>query len=350
MEEIFHSRPWITDDDIKAVSSVLASGMIGQGDVVRKVEKRLAEWVGLFDGVAVGSGSAAMVLALKGLNVGVGDEVVLPSYVCKSILEAVVTIGATPTLCDVGSNWVLTSETVRRVINNRTQAIVVPHLYGIFADTKSIRSLGIPVIEDCAQALDVSGRHTVFGDVVVFSFHPTKCLTSGEGGMTATSNNEILNRMRICRDGVNNSVYGRLFSPLSDVSASLVMAQLDRYEIAISRRLEIAAAYRKVVEYCCPEAINYSAFENSMYFRYPLRVKGGLEVCQEEFLQFGVHVRRGVDILLHRVMDYNDFLFSESVSHFCNTISLPIYPALSKSQEEQCVEAVAKILPKFTDG
>lgn len=347
MEEIFHSRPWITDDDIKAVSSTLISNMLGQGEMVSKLEHRLSKWVGVTDGVAVGSGTAAMVLALKGLNVGAGDEVVLPTYVCKSILEAIVTVGATPVLCDIGPDWVITTETAIPTINDRTRALVIPHMYGIFADGDKFRSIGVPIIEDCAQALDLSGRQKAFGDVVVFSFHPTKCLTSGEGGMAATSNHDIFDRMKKYRDGDQNNVHDRLFSPMSDLAASLVMSQLDRYEVAILRRQEIAFAYQEVIEYLCPEAINHNALERSMYFRFPLNIRGGLESCQHEFLKFGIHVRRGVDLLLHRLLGYDDSRFPESVVRFDTTVSLPIYPALSQSQEMRCIEAIASVFSKI---
>ena len=153
MSVIPHSKPWITTADLKAVESVIRGGMLAQGDRTRELELRLAAWLNDKDGVAVGSGSAALVLALHGLDVGNGDEVVLPTYVCASVLEAVLEVGATPILCDVGRRWVMTLADAKRVASDKTAAIIVPHMYGVFADVESFLPMGVPVIEDCAQAI-----------------------------------------------------------------------------------------------------------------------------------------------------------------------------------------------------
>lgn len=347
MERIPHSRPWITANDIAAVSAVLSSSMLAQGERTRALEQRLAAWLNAADGVGVASGSAGIVLALYGLGVGTGDEVVIPTYVCRSVLQAVLAAGATPVLCDVGPNWAMTPAEAGRVVGSRTRAIVVPHLYGIFADIDAFRALGVPVIEDCAQALDASGKHPAKGDVTVLSFHPTKCLTSGEGGMALSSDANILARMRAYRDGSDGGCQPRYLSPLSDIAGSLALAQLDRYEEGLSRRRQIASGYMAAVESCCPGVLNRSAFGDSMFFRFPLRVPGGLDACQQAFAEFGVQVRKGVDALLHRGMGQADELFPVALELFETTVSIPIYPALSRSQELRCIEAITQVLPSL---
>lgn len=347
MEPIPHSRPWITEADIEAVSSVLATSMLGQGERVRLIERRLAAWLNAYDGVAVGSGSAGIVLALRGLEVEAGDDVVVPTYVCRSVLEAILTVGAHPVLCDVGPDWVVIPKDVERVVSSRTRAVIVPHMYGIFADVNEFRTLGIPIIEDCAQALDAAGRRSMQGDVAVLSFHPTKCLTAGEGGMAIAASEEIVARMRSYRDGRKPPYAGRLFSPMSDIAAGLVSSQLDRYELGLARRRELAAKYRSVVESCCPSALNRAALERSMYFRFPLRLAGGLEAHQKVFAELGVHVRKGVDSLLHRDMKIPDDAYPVAAAHFETTVSLPIYPALTRAQEARCMDAVSRVLSRL---
>jgi dTDP-4-amino-4,6-dideoxygalactose transaminase len=152
-----HSKPWITPADVEAVERALGSGMIGNGSRVAELESSLSRWVGCEDGVAVGSGSAAVLLALLGVGIEPGDDVVMPTYVCSSVLEAVITAGARPLLCDVGSEWVVTPADVERVITRETKAIIVPHMYGIFAGVSEFRAFGRPVIEDCAQAVGPAG-------------------------------------------------------------------------------------------------------------------------------------------------------------------------------------------------
>ena len=318
--------------------------MLAQGDLGRQLERRFAVWLGAKDSVAVGSGAAAIVLALHGLCVVRGDEVILPTYVCQSVLEAVLSVGAVPVLCDVGENWVMTRTDAERCISNKTRAIIAPHMYGIFADVPSLRSLGFPVIEDCAQALDAEGKHHLEGDVAILSFHPTKCLTSGEGGMAVASDDGILARMRAYRDGAKTGYCARLLSPMSNIAAGLALSQADQYNQMLERRREIARCYFNALEICAPDCLNREAVENSMFFRFPIRVSGGLESCQRAFLDRRVHVRRGVDKLLHREMKLPDSQFPTAIALFESTVSIPVYPALSKSQMLRCISAMEHVL------
>lgn len=347
MEQIPHSRPWITEFDIAAVTTVLSSYMLAQGERTRELEQRLAAWLNAADGVGVASGSAGIVLALHGIGVCAGEEVILPTYVCRSILEAVLSVGAIPILCDVGSDWAMTPIDVKHVIRKRTRAIVVPHLYGIFADIGAFREFGVPIIEDCAQAFDAYGKRPIKGDVAVLSFHPTKCLTAGEGGMVLSSDANIVARMRTYRDGSDAGYRPRLFSPLSDIAASLALAQLDRYEDGLVRRRQIAGNYIGAIESCCPYVLSKAALEDSMFFRFPFRVPGGVAACQQAFAAFGVQVRQGVDALLHRSAGQTDYEFPVAVELFETTVSLPIYPDLSRSQESCCIEAIKYVLPRL---
>jgi UDP-4-amino-4-deoxy-L-arabinose-oxoglutarate aminotransferase len=239
----------------------------------------------------------------------------------------------------------MTPPDASRVLNSRTRALIVPHLYGLFADIDQFRSLGVPIIEDCAQAIDGPSKRPAKGDVAVVSFHPTKCLTSGEGGMAISSNPDVLKKMRAYRDGSNTTYQARYFSPLSDIAASLAMSQLDRYEEGLARRRAIATSYLAAIETCCPEVLNRFILGNGMFFRFPLRVPGGLDACQQAFSNLGVQVRKGVDALLHRGLGIPDHAFPIAVELFETTVTFPIYPALSLSDQLRCVEALSQVLP-----
>lgn len=347
MNEIPHSKPWITEDDFRAIAKVLESSMLGQGTKTRELEERLAAWLKVEGGVAVGSGSAAIVLALYGLGVSKGDEVILPTYVCRSIFEAVLTVGATPVLCDVGQDWVMTNTDAIRAVTCRTRAIIVPHTYGIQADIESFKPIGIPIIEDCAQALPEPRTLSGYANITVLSFHPTKCLTAGEGGMAVSSDSNILERMRNHRDGSNERYQSRLFSPLSDLSASLALSQLERYLIGLKRRADIAECYMTAIDKYCPAYLNRNALKNSLFFRFPLCIPGGIDECQKEFLHRGIHIRRGIDQLLHRTIGISDERFPVATELFNKTVSIPIYPALSDAEESICLEALSQILPRL---
>lgn len=343
---ITHSKPWITEADKQAVAAVLASNMLAQGALTRELERGLSRWACAADGVATGSGSAALVLALRAVGVRRGDEVVLPTYVCPSVMEAVLTVEAAPILCDVGEDWVVTVDCAARRITPRTRAVIVPHMYGVFADVAAFRALGMPVIEDCAQAVGHDGHRALAADVAVFSFHPTKCLTAGEGGMAVSARPEVVAALRALRDGAGSPDRGRLFSPLSDIAAGLALSQLRRYEEALDRRRQIARKYTESLMQVRPECLNRDALERSMFFRFPIHVDEGIDACKGAFLEHGIHVRRGVDALLHRSIGLADREFPVSVEHFRSTLSLPIYPALTADEEQHCADRAAAILTR----
>src|SRR5579872_5247891 len=141
-----HSCPWITAEDERAVLDTLRSGLIGHAETTARFEATLAHWVGgRLPGVAVGSGAAALHLALTALDLRQGDEVIIPSYVCRSVLDAVRAVGAAPVIADVGPNWVLTPANVAERVSSRTAAIVVAHMYGIFADVNAFRQFRTPI-------------------------------------------------------------------------------------------------------------------------------------------------------------------------------------------------------------
>jgi UDP-4-amino-4-deoxy-L-arabinose-oxoglutarate aminotransferase len=216
-------------------------------------------------------------------------------------------------------------------------------MYGIFCDVAAVRSLGVPVIEDCAQAVAGESQRDIGGDVAVFSFHPTKCLTSGEGGLVVSAKTRVVERMRDYRDGAGPLLKPRLFSPMSDIAAGLALAQLDRFPQMLTRRKNLAGRYLAVLERTRPWSLNKQALKGSMFFRFPILVDGGLESCQDDFLQRGIQVRRGVDMLLHRLMGMDDTQFPVSVRLFNTTVSLPMYPALTEAEESHCVKSVADI-------
>lgn len=165
-----------------------------------------------------------MILALKALGVGQTDEVILPTYVCRSVIEAIFTVGARPVLCDIGNEWTITAETVATKVTPRTAAIIVVHIFGIRTDTASLERFDVPIIEDACQAFTAkaieTGRDTG-GSVAVLSFHAIKCLTTGEGEMAVSNDTGLVKRMREFRDGVDSAPGNRVASPMTDLQAAL---------------------------------------------------------------------------------------------------------------------------------
>lgn len=335
-----HSRPWIADADVQVVTAILRSEMVGQGATVERFEAGFSHWLGMNQqGIAVSSGSAALQLALMALGVSSGDEVILPTYVCRSVFDAVRAAGGTPVLADVGHQGLVTPSDVAPIIGLRTKAVIVPHLFGAFADVAAFRTFGVPIVEDCAQAVDRPEHWKIGGDIAVFSFHPTKCLTTGEGGMAVAVDPNLNARMRAIRDGRLASRV--LLAPMSDLAAALGLTQLGRYDHALERRRAIARTYRRALGDEAPFHLRRTPWDRTMHFRFVVTAADGVEKAVEIFASRGVIVRRAVDTLLHRLEGRSDRMFPVATELFETLVSVPIYPALSDDEVERVSGALA---------
>jgi dTDP-4-amino-4,6-dideoxygalactose transaminase len=169
---------------------VLRSGMLGGGEEVDRFERALERSVGAGRALAVHTGSAALHLALLGLGVGEGARVLLPTYTCAAVLNAVKYVGAEPILADVSPETAnLDPDDVKRRLRAGTKAILAPHLLGRPAPVRELRALGVPLVEDCAMAVGADvGRE---GEVSTFSFYATKMMATGHGGAVLSRDRAI---------------------------------------------------------------------------------------------------------------------------------------------------------------
>lgn len=338
--DIVHSRPCVEPMDLDAVQAVLNSEMICQGTLVAEFEREVGRFVGLPPGVAAASGTASLQMALHAMNVGPEDEVIVPTYVCRSVLNAVRSVGARPVLCDVNDDWNMSAEEAEPHLGSRTAAIIAVHIFGIPADVSGLVGLGIPVIEDCCHAFGATlhGRKVgTQGSVAFFSFHAGKCLTTGEGGMLLSADGDIIERAREIRDGLSTSGPA-IAAPLTDLQAALGLSQLSRYPNFRETRRRIADRYFHCLK-DCDVRLPYSVRENCMFFRFPLRTAQDFATLRAEYAAHGIHVRKGVDCLLHRLIGLPAEQFPVAESLFEETVCLPIYPALSEREVDRVVEA-----------
>ncbi len=333
---ISHSKPSITLSDETSTLTILRMGMIARGNKVADFENTVSNYLDLESGLATSSGTSAIFLALKALGVTTGDEIILPTYICPTVLLATVSIGATPVLCDVSKYWNMDCNSVQGLITSKTKAIIVPHLYGIAADVEPITQLGVPVIEDIAQAFGAQiNRRKIgtFGQLTVCSFQATKCLTTGEGGMVLSNNEDYIQRIRSMQS---------LF-PMSDLQASLGISQIEQYNKFLEIRKVIAYKYFESLEnienICMPPSLR----QRSMFFRFPLMVPLPFDFLKKQFEQKNIAVRKGVDSLLHRSMGLSPKDFPNAERCFKETISIPIYPSLSDTQVEYIAQTSAQI-------
>jgi perosamine synthetase len=236
------------------VNAALDAGWIsGTGPFVREFERRLAERIGRAHVVAVATGTLALELALRALDIGVGDEVIIPALTFAAPASSVLAVGATPVLVDITpSSWTISPAGVAERLSARTRAIMAVDALGHPADYDALAGFGVPVIEDAAEAHGAryKGRPTgSLGHVSIFSFHANKAIATGEGGCVATDVAELAERMRIIANhGMRpelpyvHEVVGRNYR-MTNLSAAVGLGQLDRWDELTSARNQVSRAY-----------------------------------------------------------------------------------------------------------
>jgi perosamine synthetase len=254
------SAPDITQAEIDAVTAVLRGPQLSLGPELAAFEAELAEFHGVADAVAVSSGTAGLHLALLTLGIGVGDEVILPSFTFIAVANAVLQVGATPVFAEIDPRALnLDAASVERAVSPRTRALLVVHTFGVPADMDALLSVahrhGLLVIEDACEAIgaewgEAARRVGSFGDLAVFGFYPNKQITTGEGGAVLARDPAHARRLRTLRNQGREAGAGWLDHAepgfnyrLSELACALGRVQLGRIGEILALRQEAAERY-----------------------------------------------------------------------------------------------------------
>jgi UDP-4-amino-4-deoxy-L-arabinose-oxoglutarate aminotransferase len=264
------SKPAISEQEIEAVAEVLRSGWITTGPKAVEFEDAFRGYCNAKGAVALCSATAGMHLLLVALGIGPGDEVITPSMTWVSTVNLIVLAGANPVLADIDRNTLMVSaETVEPLITDRTRLIVPVHFAGAAVDMKPLRQLasvkGINLVEDAAHAAGTEYQGQKIGQrgTAIFSFHPIKNMTCGEGGMFCSDDPGIIDRVRRLKfhglgmDAYDRAMQGRspqaeVLEPgfkynLTDMSAALGLSQLSRLDKFIEKRTLLAHRYQELL-------------------------------------------------------------------------------------------------------
>jgi len=341
-----HSRLTISQEESQAVARVVASGAIAQGAAVREFEAAVASYVGVKGGVAVSSGTSALHVALIAMGVSVGDEVVLPSYLCVAPVNAIHYVGATPVLADVNpATGNISPESARRVITPKTKAIIVPHMMGMPAEIEALRSLGVPLLEDCAQSIGAcykGGQTGSFGTAAICSFYATKVFACGEGGMVLSNDTGILDAVRDLRDYDEKTPYKVRYNyKMTDIQAALGISQLKRLPEFIAARRKIASLYDAELAGCGIDLPVKDIDCEPISFRYVLRLKQKVDNFINNMQGLNIVCRRAIYKPLHVLLGQPTLQQTETL--YNESVSIPIYPTLTIQEQEQVITAVKKI-------
>lgn len=325
--------------------AILRTRQIAGGPFVRQLERLLCRVAGASGAVATSSGTSALHLALLSLDIGNGDNVLLPSYTCPAVAQAVAMAGATPRFVDIDPETLnITAALTRRRVTRRTRAVIVTHTFGFPAAVDEIESLGIPVIEDCATAVGATYRRQPTGShgaMAVFSFYATKMVGAGHGGAVSTARRDLIRRIRNFNGVDRPSLTPVRFNYLmSDLTAGLACAQLRRLRTIARRRRNLALRYATALD---PWRLQQPVSDSRpVYYRFAVR-SDNPSASIRRARRLGISVDRPVAWPLHRLANESREAFSGTEDAYRTLVSIPLYPALRQHE----VELIARSLPEI---
>lgn len=332
MNRIPVAGPWITQKEIDYVTDAVTNAWYGNANIYHeRFEKAFAEYLGVHYAVSLPSCTSAIHLSLLALGVGTRDEVIVPDITWIASAAPITYVGATPVFADIDpKTWCLAPESFEECITPRTKAVIPVDLYGGMPDWGAIRDVArqhdIAIIEDAAEAIgsEYKGRKAgSFGDIGVFSFHGSKTLTTGEGGMLVTNREDIYYRVLFLRDHGRKPGDKMFWNTevaykykMSSLQAALGLAQLERIEELIARKRQIFEWYREQLGEVAGLRLNYEPPDvRNTYWM--------VTVVLDEKL--GITKERLMELMSERNIDCRPFFYPLS--------SLPAYEGLEQAQQ-----------------
>ena len=371
----FH-RPHITDDEITAVSDAIRSGWITMGEQTHRFESLFSEYIGAPYCVALNSGTAALHLALCCMGVGPGDEVIIPAMTFTATAEVVRYFNARPVMADIiRDTHCLDPGDFEKHISPGTKAVIPVHYGGQPADMDEIQAIArghdLAVIEDAAHALPSRYKdHKIgtLGDITCFSFYATKTLSTGEGGMAVTGNEQWADLMKQLRlHGISRDAWNRYSSAgkwqydveyagfkynMSDINASMGIVQLAKIDRLQNMRRSIAERYNSAFgenDAFIPYRIRED--RDTSWHLYPLRLNlDCLSIGRDRFIE--ELKEKGISASVHFIPLYRFTYYGTeygSPAAFPNTewafersLSLPIFPGMTGDEVDYVIDVVLK--------
>jgi dTDP-4-amino-4,6-dideoxygalactose transaminase len=341
------------EEEKQRVWEAMDSGSLAQGPRVRELEEAFAAFVGVDHAVAASSGTTALYLALLGYDLGEGDEVVTVPFTFIASATSVLFSGARPVLVDVAEDdFTMDVDRLEAAITARTKAIMPVSLYGQPARMAEIAAIaerhGLAVIEDAAQShgAAIGDRRSGSWGAGVFSFYPTKNMTTGEGGMVTTADTELADRMRLLREHgmrvrYHHDIVGYNFR-MTDLAAAIGLAQLPKLPGYNARRREIAARYDRELEGVITPTERPGT--THVYHQYTIRVRER-DAFAERLKERGVGSAIYYPIPVHRqkpfiALGYGDQRFPVTDRLTDEVLSIPVHPSLSDEEVATVIGAV----------
>lgn len=347
MKIIPHTKPTLGSEEAEAAKHIIMSGLINDGAQGELLCYELSAMCNTAGGVTASTGTHALILALRSIGIkSSNDEVIIPDFSCRAIYDAVRMAGALPVFCDIGKEYTLLPESVKRAVGKNTKAVILTHMFGQPSDFFALNDLGIPIIEDCAHSpgAEVDGKKVGgLGRFSIFSLEGSKFISAGEGGVVLAKSKNDLKTLK------EKKMHGEVASQsrLSDIISSVGIIQLKKLSGFIERRRVIANYYyenlRKLEELgslILPPKIKN---RESIFYRFvilvsPLERNNLIEFAEKSGIFIRHPIRSGcLSAYLLGKKKYQKG-FSEEIDK--RIASLPIYPLLTDVQSRKVVNVV----------
>ena len=365
-----YGRQWIEDDDVKAVVDTLKSDYLTTGPKVKEFEQSFAEYTGAKYAVAVSSGTAALHCACHCTGIKKGDEVITTPITFAASANSILYCGGTPVFADIDpETYNIDTDKIESLITKKTKAILPVDFAGQPCDLEKIKEIakknGLIIIEDASHALGADYKKLKIGsisDITTFSFHPVKHITSGEGGMVTTNDEETYKRLKLFRShGITRNreemekdegewYYEQIELGynyrISDIHCALGISQLKKIEKFIQRRREIAKKYDEA----------FSGIEwlkipkqregcNSSYHLYVLRLKNRdrkkvFDKLRNDGIGVNVHYLPVYKLPYYQKTGYKNVKCIEAEKLYNEMISIPIFPKMTDDEQEYVIERI----------
>jgi perosamine synthetase len=370
------AKPYLTEDEAKNAYDTVLSHWVTQGPRVEEFEKKFASYVGSTYAVAVSSCTSALHLSLIVAGIRKEDEVICPSLSFIATANSILMAGAKPVFGEVDPDTLnLDTEKTEKLITSKTKAIILVHQLGKPAAIDAFKTLckkyNLLLIEDAACAAGSSYKNKKIGshsDLVCFSFHPRKVITTGDGGMITTNNKDYYTRLKLLRQhGMSLSDLSRHSSDkvlneeylepgynyrMTDIQAAIGIKQLEKLDWLVEERRKLASNYHvafKAID--CIKLPVEEQTEYSNYQSYSIYLKENCPISRDELMQKllekGISTRRGV-MTIHREAAYkkiyssNNLSISEKVSD--RSIIIPLYVPMTKEEQEYVIQQLKNLI------